>query len=274
MKTVQSEITRSSNGAGFARQDLLAGAAVLLLLLAIQVPLLGGGQAADASATCRNNLRQLIQAWLMYADENRGRIVPNNSSDPNHPLGTWVAGWIDYTSSFDNVNTDYLVNFQKTGNYGMLGPYLKDASVFRCPSDASQVTIFGRRQNRVRSVAMNNWMGGSAYCGQSNFREFRKTSDIIGLAPSDAWVIMDQREDSINDAWFAVSMLEELVEYPGSYHNGGANLAFSDGHVGYRAWQDKRTNPELVNGTLLVLQMPSPDNPDLDWLRARSTVEK
>jgi prepilin-type processing-associated H-X9-DG protein len=272
MKTAQSEITRSSNGAGFARQDLLASAAVLLLLLAIQVPLLGGGQAADASATCRNNLRRLIQAWLMYAEENRGRITPNNGSNPNEPLGTWVAGWLDYTASFDNVNVAYLM----AGNerHGMLGPYLKDASVFRCPSDASQVTIFGRRQNRVRSVAMNNWMGGSAYCGQSNFREFRKTSDIIGLAPSDAWVIMDQREDSINDAWFAVNMLENLVEFPGSYHNGGANLAFSDGHVGYRAWQDKRTNPELVKGTLLALQAPSPDNPDLHWLRARSTVEK
>lgn len=276
MKAPQSADPRQTEG--FARQDLIIAVALVLLLASIQLPLLAGGRAADQAAACRNNLRQLINAWLMYAHDNQGKLTPNNGSGDTHPRGTWAAGWLDLTTSFDNLNTDYLTGYQKTGNYGHLGPYLFDASPFRCPTDTSQTRILGRTYNRVRSVAMNNWMGGDAYCGANSFREFRRESDIIGLAPSQAWVIQEEREDSINDAWFAVRMdtnpMEMLINFPSSNHQGGGHLTFADGHVEHHAWRDPRTNPELIKGQLLWLQVESPGNADLEWLRARTTALK
>jgi prepilin-type processing-associated H-X9-DG protein len=185
-----------------------------------------------------------------------------------------VRGWLDYTSSADNINTDFLIGFHNpisNGTCGHLGPYLNGSAAFKCPSDSSQIQLFGRALSRVRSVSMNNWMGGSAYNIQ-NFRVFKNQSDLTGLAPSQAWVIMDEREDSINDGWFAVDMINNLVNFPASYHGGGGNLAFADGRVENHQWQDARTNPELIEGYLLPLNVPSPDNVDLDWLRARTTV--
>src|SRR5690606_29444942 len=150
---------------------------------------------------------------------------------------------------YDNLNTSYLISSERTGRYGLLGPYLKrDASVFKCPSDRSQVTIFGRAWARVRSVSMNSWMGGSAYCGQTEFRVFQDLSEISRPEPAKAFVILDEREDSINDSGFQINMLTHLVDYPASYHEGGANLAFADGHVGFRLWQDPRTVPVLQRG--------------------------
>jgi Tfp pilus assembly protein FimT len=228
----------------FTRSDLLIVVALVLLLVAVQLPMFGNTQSGSQAGTCANNLRRLVQAWNMYADDNGGRLAPNNGSNPTHPGGTWVAGWLDFSSSYDNINEHYLVSSERTGRYGLLGPYLKrDASVFKCPADRSQVIIFGRAWARVRSVSMNSWMGGSAYCGQTQFNVFRQLSDISRPEPAKAFVLLDEREDSINDSGFQVNMLTHLVDYPASYHAGGANLAL-------------------------------PDNPDLDYLRSVATALK
>ena len=259
----------------FTRGDLLVVVALILLMVAVQLPSFGNTKSGSQAGTCANNLRRLIQAWHMYADDNGGRLAPNNGSNPNHPEGTWVAGWLDFSSSFDNINVDYLVNSERTGRYGLLGPYLKrDASVFKCPADRSQVMIFGRLQARVRSVSMNSWMGGSAYCGRTEFRVFQNLAEISRPDPAKAFVILEEREDSINDGVFQVNITTNLVDYPASYHDGGANLAFADGHVGFQVWQDPRTVPWLRRGQNLELQIPMTNNPDLDYLRSVATARK
>lgn len=276
MKTLENCESRTTGTEGFSRRELFAVVAIAFLVVTFQLPLLGRGHAGDQAANCRNNLRQLAQAWLMYADDNAGKLAPNNGSVGNGSAASghqsWVTGWLDFTSSLDNINTDYLISLDYNGYFGHLGPYLKSPAVFKCPADSSQVTIFGSRQNRCRSVSMNSWMGGNAYAGETGFRVFHKESDIVGLPPSMVWVIQDERADSINDSLFSVDMNEVLVNYPGSYHNGGSYLSFADGHVDYHQWQDKRTNPDLVAGILLPLGAASPNNPDLKWLQARTTI--
>lgn len=270
MKFNRSHYHSREDQSAFARQDLLALAAMLLILACVQAPLLGRNQIGDQAARCRDNLRQLVLAWQLYSTDNHGELVSNKGDVYNSP--TWVRGFLDFSSRFDNINSDYLVNNQKDGYYGLLGPYLKGPEVFRCPSDTSTVFLFGRQLNRCRTVSMNNWMAGTNLNGQTGYRVFTKESDISGLPPSRAWVIQDEREDSINDSRFEVDMQETIAAYPGSYHGGGGFLSYADGHVEHTVWRDPRTNPELVKSVLLPLNAASPGNPDLNWLRARSTV--
>ncbi len=272
MKLRPATLQQSAGSPAFALKDLVVIVAVILLLAAVQLPLWGRGDSTGKSEQCRNNLRQLILAWQMYSTDNHGEVVGNHGHDPETYAPTWAWGVLDYSSRFDNVNLDYLINSQKTGQYGLLGPYVKTADSFRCPADTSQVSIFGRLLNRVRTVAMNNWMGGTNPNGQTGFRVFTRQSDIVGLPPSQAWVIQDQREDNINDSVFTVDMVDTLAEYPGSYHSGGGFLSYADGHVDYRQWEDPRTNPELIKGVPLPSNVSTPANPDLEWLRARTTV--
>lgn len=261
----------------FTRGDLLIMVALVLLLGAVQLPSFGSTKAGSQAGTCANNLRRLIQAWNMYADDNHGRLAPNNGSNPNHPDGTWVAGWLDFSSSFDNINTDYLVNSERTGRYGLLGPYLKrDASVFMCPADRSQVTAFGRLHARVRSVSMNNWMGGAAFTSQTEFKVFRKLDDLTRPEPAKAMVLIEEREDSINDGAIFVDMVYVLWDFPANRHDGGAYLSFADGHVAYRNWRDARTvAPRTPMRELVFPQVPLiRDNPDLNFLRSVATALK
>lgn len=272
MKTNQPNCARER---AFTRGDLLIVVALTLLLVAVQLPTFGNTKSGSQSGTCTNNLRRLVQAWNMYADDNHGRLVPNNGWNPNHPEGTWVAGSLDFTSSFDNINLAYLVGSERTVRYGLLGPYLKrDASVFKCPADRSQVMIFGRLQARVRSVSMNNWLGGNSWASQDQFKVFRKMEEITRPEPSKLLAILDEREDTMNDSLFNIDMNDTLAAYPASYHEGGANLAFADGHVGFRLWQDPRTVPVLQRGQQIPLQVPMIDNPDLEYLRSVATALK
>lgn len=264
------------NESGFTRSDLLIVAALISLILIIQVPLQGNTKTGGQAAVCADNLRQLIQAWTMYADDNSGRLPPNNGYLNDYEEGqVWANGWLDFTTSLHNINTAFLVDFERNGRYGLLGPYINhDASIFKCPSDQSTVTVFGRVWPRVRSVSMNSWMGGEAWAGQTEFKVFRKLSDVTRPEPAKALVILDERADSINDSAFYVSMTNDLVDFPGAYHDGGANLSFADGHVGYRQWKDSRTVPPFQPGRLLELNVPMTNNSDLDFLRSVATAPR
>jgi prepilin-type N-terminal cleavage/methylation domain-containing protein/prepilin-type processing-associated H-X9-DG protein len=94
-----------------------------------------------------------------------------------------------------------------------------------------------------------------------------------------AWLFLDEREDSINDAEMVVGMdgfpdqpqAWKIVDYPASYHNGAGGLSFADGHSEIRKWVDPRTTPVLKRGQELQLNQPSPNNQDAFWLMERST---
>jgi prepilin-type processing-associated H-X9-DG protein len=103
--------------------------------------------------------------------------------------------------------------------------------------------------------------------------------DLNDPGPTMTWVLMDEREDSINDGELCVGMTGYpdkpqqwlIVDYPASYHNSAAGLAFADGHSEVHKWKDARTVPVLKRGAELSLNIPSPNNQDALWMMERST---
>ena len=263
----------------FQLKDLACVLAVVGLLASVQLASLANGRESSVADRCRDNIRRLTLAWQMYSDDNLGRLVPNNGNVGEGGTAdsqkSWVSGWLDFSTSFDNINTDYLVAAEKNGNYGHLGPYVRrDVSVFRCPADASDVLITGRWFNRVRTVSMNNWMGGNAYCGGGyNYNENRAQSEIS--RPSQRWVIAEESPASINDGLLLVRMDQEyIVDYPSAQHSGGTWFGFTDGRAEFRRWVDPRTLPGYRASELIPLNVPSPGNADMAWLRERTTDKK
>jgi prepilin-type processing-associated H-X9-DG protein len=123
---------------------------------------------------------------------------------------------------------------------------------------------------------MNCYMNGSGIWQSSNYVTFRKYEDITN--PSEKWVLIDERDDSINDGYFAVDMTKKysIIDVPANFHNDGGTLSFADGHAERRVWLEGTTRPPHSNGGHLTgLPIPtSATDRDLKWLTARTTDPK
>ncbi len=211
----------------------------------------------------------------MYSDDNSGKIVPNRDGISTGKFkndACWVAGWLDFTSSTDNTNTEMLINHDKWQWGAYFGSYVKSASVFKCPADESLVNIAGQPLARVRSVSMNNYLGdlSRTWTSSSRYQACRKFSQI--LQPSMRFVFLDEREESINDGNFFSDpdTLYILVDYPAAYHASAGAFSFADEHCEIHRWSDNRTMPVLKPGQFLSLNIYLPNDLDVRWIQQRA----
>lgn len=262
---------------GFTVTDLMMVLVGVAILGMLSTAVMGRGHSLTGSTVCLENMRRLGMAWLLYSDEQQQRLPGNyqggSAMAPTPGMGGWAMGWLDWTLSSANTNTTFLLSEQ----YSVLAPYLEeDPSLFRCPADEYVTAQQASRGwlTRVRSYSMNCYMGpGNADTGplDLNYVRYRKLTELRRLSPQEAFVFTEEHPDSINDPLLYVSMVQpRWLDLPASLHGGGAWFAFADGHVALREWERSTTRlPVLMS----VFSMPSvtPDDPDLGWLRTRTS---
>jgi prepilin-type processing-associated H-X9-DG protein len=243
---------------------------------------LSRAKAKGQGIACLNNVRQVVIAWAMYADDNDGKLVVNaafNGAERTRlDSGGWIRGWLDFNGENpDNTNTLKLTGIVD-GQTALFGKYITTPAVYKCPADRSAVTIGGRTYPRVRSISMSQAIGfGStgSWLPPSIYIIFQKESDIFHPVPAKLMVFLDEHPDSINDGGWAFRMFDpdqraqaELIDFPASYHNGAAALAFADSHAEIHKWLDARTRPPVRHRSEIT-HVATPNNPDADWLAAR-----
>jgi len=275
MCTTQSLPQTHRHDAAFTLKDLLTLLAVLVLVTGLTAFSNGFSRIKGQTATCLNNLRQLTGGWYGFAEDNQGSLPGNldGGSNWNRTNETWCGGWLNTYFTPDNTNWVGMMMSQ-------LGRYAQTPAIYRCPADTS--LSHGRSGlPRVRSVSMNGYLGKRSGPYTSGYRQFTLMAEVFDPAPSQAFVFIDEREDSINDAWFIVDMAgwnpadpsayRIIVDYPADWHNRAGNLSFVDGHVETWRWQDRRTMPQHSFGQAMPLGVPSPGNLDVARLQAAAT---
>jgi prepilin-type processing-associated H-X9-DG protein len=256
----------------FTLIELLAMVSVLGIMAIAIASSMANTRPSTAGLVCMNNLRQLGSAWKMYADDSGGNLVYNTDGTQSGTTASnpsWVGGWLDYSSSPDNTNTALLVNHTLYPYAAHFGPYLKDATVFKCPADGSFAKIAGHSYHRVRSYSMNNTFGPGSrmWTLPSAFTHHLTLSDV--KHPSQLFIIIEEHNGSINDGCFFSDpdTAWQIVDFPAAYHNSASNLVFVDGHAEQHRWVNPWTIPVAPPGTLIPLNENLPGDLDVAWLQ-------
>lgn len=224
----------------FTLIELLVVIAIIAILAGMLLPVLSTAKAKAQGIKCMGNMKQLALAWTMYAGDNEERLPLNHSGGNEQAERRWVSGMMNLGAADWPDHTNIL--FLKEGK---LGSYLgANHEVYKCPGDRSTGTIAGRRFPRVRSVSMNGYLASDVY-RDAGFRVAFKSSDINQPSPSDTFVLVDERADTIDNDFFAVGSVAfqdasgsgtRWWEIPGNYHGNASSFSFADGHASIHRW--------------------------------------
>jgi prepilin-type N-terminal cleavage/methylation domain-containing protein/prepilin-type processing-associated H-X9-DG protein len=283
----------------FTLMELLVVVAVIGILAALLLPVLGKAKQKGQGVSCLNNGKQMMNALFLYGGDYHDLFPPNPDDGNTIPGHNWCSGKAGQGGSAE-FNPDILRDPKRS----LLAPFLQgEVRVFRCPGDSrmgmyqgSNSAYIGKSVPSARTFSMNQAVGticpafdsGQGHDGaptlavngpwldnsqhhrrDSPWRTFGKFSNIGPPGPSLLWVLVDENSYQLNDAAFAVGMRKAIwYDLPGMYHNGGCGFAFADGHSESHRWAFR----EMRAGKGPWPANTRSDLEDWLWIRARTSA--
>lgn len=214
------------SAAGFTLIELLTVIAIIGILAAILIPVVGAVRESARGAACTSNIRQMLTGIHLYAEEHGGRSpAPQDSSLEEGAFGipraenTWHAYIAPYCG-FENVSRMFREGITWRSNTAQ-------ATVFNCPTSVLEIIrlpgkdpgslnpwySYGLNADLTRVIA-----GGGRRSGKTfQMEQIELTTQTMAILETSDWSALYRRE--IDTGYAMVP------------HGGGANVGFFDGSV-------------------------------------------
>jgi type II secretory pathway pseudopilin PulG len=230
--------------------ELLVVLAIIALLVAMLLPALKKAKLAADGVKCANNLRTLMTAFLMFAND-RGGVLPGNKHDadnarrngaPPHPLNQeWKTDWM--------MGRNFSLPFvQFAPTRGTIWPYVRKKEVWICPTEQANLGTFGMfaGTNQRFDYAVFNCFAGNKISKMKTQAKFKDNWARGALSYVPVPVIVQEHARSINGANIEGGHSE--TDKMSSCHNGGSYYATIDGSVHFFIEKDIPNLPGADRG--------------------------
>jgi prepilin-type N-terminal cleavage/methylation domain-containing protein len=199
--------------AGFTLIELLVVIAIMAILAALLMTALSAAKNRAAETVDINNLKQIITAVQMYANDNHDALPAPNWASQDF-LG--LPGWL-YARD-DSLNGPAQFNIEG----GLLWPTLRSQKLYMCPLDNTNSVLFKQREQQLSSYVMNGAVIGYY---RTNFPALR----LSRFQPTDVafWEADEKEPEYFNDG---ANTPDEGVS---ARHSKGAINAAFGGSVSY-----------------------------------------
>lgn len=225
---------------GFTLVELLVVISVIAVLMAILMPVLGRVREVGQRAVCLSNLRQLTLAWILYAEENDGRLVGGVAFQITKQGGKTLEPWMGTAFQYPENQSAIIDNPDK----GALWPYIQDIDAYRCPRGFS---------GHAATYAVVCGANGATSPGTTHRARVGKTvlhlsnyADIMNPCAAQRAVFVDNGQTPNGD--FYVPYLDPkwiFDSIPPLHHTNGITLSMADGHAEYWKWKGRETIKDL-----------------------------
>jgi prepilin-type N-terminal cleavage/methylation domain-containing protein/prepilin-type processing-associated H-X9-DG protein len=219
---------------GFTLIELLVVIAIIAILAAILFPVFARAREKAQQTSCLNNVKQMGLAAMMYAQDYDETNVPCSTTNVTvvyqRPDGTRTTlTWGPW--------------------YALIQPYAANPHIFICPS--ATVDIF----DRSTAYGANLLVTGRTFdLPVVKLAEIRYPAETILFADS-AWT-GSTADYSANNQWRLRDYHHPSFFIP-ARHNGGANMAFCDGHAKWHTIQEN----DIYTGPIIYTRCPT----DVAW---------
>jgi prepilin-type N-terminal cleavage/methylation domain-containing protein len=265
----QRRILRQPTGkkAGFTLVELLVVIAIIALLMAILIPALNRAREQGKRVVCLSNLRQLMLAWILYADDNDDLIINGDTEEYTYMYAAGRAfndshyrepPWVK--KDWGNPMPPEPVRIQAILD-GALFEYAKTLDLYQCPTAMRVQRGTGPAQKEWRLYGIVDSMNCK---GWDSTRVMLKRKNQIENAAA-RFVFLDDggTGSAALGGWTTYADRDQWWDPPPIRHGDGTTFSYADGGAAYRKWADPRT---IEAGEAGVAFPPAQDdNEDIIW---------
>jgi prepilin-type N-terminal cleavage/methylation domain-containing protein/prepilin-type processing-associated H-X9-DG protein len=248
---------------GFTLIELLVVIAIIAVLMAILMPALNRVKEQGKRIVCESSLKNLQLCWIMYADDNDGKIVNGaggfhynasgatvSANDPGIVERSWVGqGWGANWDQPNAATVGTLTDREKkiAIEEGALWEYTKDYGVYKCPTgrrgEAVTYSVVDAMNGLIRTgtATGSNHVTARGNRNGSTVLWIKRRGEITSPTPAKRMVFID--EGAMTPDSFAVHYAQKgpWWDDPPVRHGDGTTVSWADGHVSHLKWKAAET---------------------------------